>query len=54
MKMYLQFSIILSYSILVIANVCHLSALVHMAAHLVLAVSHLGMVVIDLAERKDP
>ncbi len=54
MKMYLQFSIILSYSILVIDGVWHLSALVHTAAYLGLAVSHLGMVVVDLAKRKNP
>jgi hypothetical protein len=52
MRRCLNFSIILAYSMLVFDSVTHLSDLVHTSAYLMLALSHIGMVLINLNKRK--
>lgn len=47
----LHFSIMLAYSILVVASLTHSSPLVHTGAYLMLVLSHLGMV-LNLNKRK--
>ena len=52
MGRWLHFSIILAYSILVVASVTELGPLVHTSAYVTLALSHLGMVLINLNKHK--
>jgi hypothetical protein len=53
MERCLHFLFMITYSALAVASVLHLSALVHVVAYAVLALSHLAMVFVNLRTRRD-